>query len=85
MLKEHWQNGCKRMRECFNTRLIIRPGQSLKYVTVYFNPTNIDIDLQEVILKHIDWPTTHIHFTTHNRWKKARQETYMCVSSEGED
>ena len=85
LLKAHWEKGCKRMRECFNTRLIIKPSSSLRYVTVYFNPQNIDIDLPEVVLKHIDWPTTNIHFTTHNRWKKARQEIYMVVSSEGED
>ena len=73
------------MRECFSTRLIIKPGAKLRYVTVFFNPQNIDIDLEEVVLKQIDWNTSNIHFTTHNRWKKAMQEQYMCVSSEGED
>jgi len=84
-LTAHWDKGCKRMRECFTTRLIVKPGSKLTFVTVFLNQQNIDIDLAEVIFKHIDWPTTNIHFTTHNRWKKARQEVYMCVSSEGED
>ena len=84
-LTTHWEKGCKRMRECFSSRLIIKPGAKLRYVTVFFNPQNIDIDLEEVILQHIDWNPSTIHFTTHNRWKKARQEQYMCVSSEGED
>lgn len=84
-LREHWEAGCKRMRDCFSTRLIVEPASNLKTVTVFLNPKNIDIDLAEIVLKQIQWPTTNIHFTTHNRWKKAKQEKYMYMSSEGED
>jgi hypothetical protein len=85
-LIDHWEKGCKRMRDCFSTRLIVSPTSNLSSVTVYLNPKNIHLDLTETILKHIEWPVPNIHFTTHNRWKKAKQETaLMYASSDGED
>ena len=84
-LTEHWEKGCKRMQECFSTRLILKTGSTLQFVTVFLNPKNVDIDLAEIIFKHIEWPTTNIHFTTHSRWKKAKQESCLYESSDGED
>jgi phosphoribosylanthranilate isomerase len=83
-LKQHWSDGCKRMRECYSARLIVQSSPELQYVTVYFNPKNIDIDLEKQILKQLRWPILQIHFTTHSNWKKTRQENYLRESSEEE-
>ena len=44
-LTEHWGKCYKQMKDCFSTRLILKPASNLKFVTVYLNPKNIDIDL----------------------------------------
>ena len=83
-LEEHWKDGCKRMRECYSSRLIIQTSPTLSYVTVYLNPKNIHIDLEKVILKEITWPVMQIHFTTRSNWKKTKQERYLRDSSDEE-
>jgi hypothetical protein len=62
---------------------MVKSGGSLKYVTAFLNPANVDLDLQELVLKKIIWPDLVFHFTTHSRWKRARQETGLFESSAG--
>lgn len=80
-LKKHWQEKCKRLKSCYNSRLMVKSGANLNYVTAFLNPANVDIDLQELVLKKIVWPDLVFHFTTHSRWKRAKQETGLYESS----
>ena len=84
-LEEHWTAGCKRMRECYSSRLVVNMFMNLNSCKIFFNPKNIDIDIENVVLKNLAWPLLNFHFTTRNNWKTARQETYMDQVSEGED
>jgi len=83
-LEQHWVDGCKRMRECYSSRMIVQTSPELKFVTIYFNPQNINIDIENLILKQITWPVLQIHFTTRSNWKKTKQERYLRDSSDEE-
>ena len=83
-LKEHWESGgCKRLRECYTTRLIVQPRAGY-FCKAFLNPKNVDMDLYELVIKKISWPNINFHFTTGNNWKSARQETWLDTESDVE-
>ena len=84
-LRQHWKAGqCKRMRECYSAHLIVQSSSYLSFVNAFLNPKNIDVDIYNVILKNLRWPTRHFHFTTRDNWKTAKQQEYLRESSEEE-